>query len=594
MPIVDQKEQSKLARKWLSTIAKPVKKWTQLTILISFVSGLFLIWQMYLLAHISYEAYIQKQTVSELSIYFIELIIIVFIRAIFSWLKEIVSYKAATSVKKKLREDIISHINKLGPIKSSQVNSASLISSSTEQVDGITNFLTKFLPQITLSGLMPLVILIFVFSQNIVCGILLMICAPLVPLFMILVGMGADSENQKHFKTLSRMSATFLDTLRGLTTLKLFNKSKGQSEKIFQASDNFRIKTMRVLKIAFLSSAVLEMFSAASIALIAIFLGMGLINAGSGNDLWWALSGMTLQSALFILLLAPEFFMPLRELSTHYHAKAEAVGAALEISKIFAMKTDEKDNLQNLDTDIKSISIKNLNVSYNGDSNTLKNINLDITNSQKIAIVGASGAGKTTLINTLLGFIDYTGNIRINNEYEISYIDEKSWLKNISWLGQNATLFKGTIRDNLLLADNNATDDKIFETLERANVAEFIKSLPNGLDTEIGEQNLGLSGGQAQRIALARAYIKQHQLLILDEPTASLDKESEDKIITSLKNSWSDKTVIMLTHKLSFLDCVDNIIVLKNGEIIEQGTFTELSQNKDSEFYSFYKNEVQI
>jgi len=594
MSIDDSKEEKKLARKWLNTIAKPAKKWVKLTIWISFVSGLLLIWQMYLLAHISYDAYIQKYTLTELSAFFISIIVIVFLRAILSWLREIVSYKTATIVKKKLREDIINHINKLGPIKLSQVNSASLISATTEQVDGITNFLTKFLPQITLSGLMPLAILAFVFPQNIVCGILLMVCAPLVPIFMIIVGIGAESENQKHFKTLARMSAIFLDTLRCLTTLKLFNKSKNQSEKIFKASDSFRINTMRVLKIAFLSSGVLEMFSAASIAIIAIFLGMGLINAGSGNDLWWALSGMTLQSALFILLLAPEFFMPLRELSTHYHAKAEAVGAALEISKIFAITTDQQDSKVNIDNNINSISIKNLSVSYDGELNILKGINLDINHGQKIAIVGASGAGKTTLINTLLGFINYTGNIRINNKYELSNINEKSWLKNISWLGQNATLFKGTIRDNLLLANSNAADDKILEILERANIAEFIKSLPNGLDTEIGEQNLGLSGGQAQRIALARAYMKNHGLLILDEPTASLDKQSENNIIESLKNNWSNKTVIMLTHKLSFLDCVDSIIVLRDGKIIEQGTFTELSENTNSEFYSFYKNEVQI
>ena len=177
---------------------------------------------------------------------------------------------------------------------------------------------------------------------------------------------------------------------------------------------------------------------------------------------------------------------------------------------------------------------------------------------------------------------------------ELKNIEEKSWLKNISWLGQNASLFKGSIKDNLLLAKPDASDEELYSAIAQANLDKFINSLPNKLDTQIGEQNIGLSGGQAQRLALARAYIKPHDLLILDEPTASLDKESETIVINSLKSSWQDKTVVMLTHKLSFLECVDQIIVLTNGKIVQQGTFDELVEQKDKEFYSFYKNEVVL
>ncbi|KEI34666.1 transport ATP-binding protein CydD [Francisella sp. W12-1067] len=587
------KQDKKSARKWLNEISLPAKLWIQLTVIVSFVSGLLLIGQLYLLAHISYDAYLQKQSFDQLKMYFFAIIIIVIFRASLSWLREIVSYKAAVIVKKQLREDIMTHINKLGPIGISQTSNANIISSAMEQVEGLTGFLTKFLPQVTLSGLLPLAILAFVFPQSFVAGIILLICAPLIPLFMIIVGLGAESESQKHFKSLTRMSLTFLDTLKGLTTLKLFNKSKSQSDKIFQASDNYRIRTMKVLKIAFLSSAVLELFAAASIALVAIYLGMGFINAGAGNNIWWSLHNLNLQGALFILLLAPEFFMPLRELSTHYHAKAEAVGAAIEIAKIFDMQPhSQTKDIELVDT-IKTIDIQNLTVKY-GERIAINNISLEIQNKQKIAIVGASGAGKTTLINTILGFIGYQGNIIINDSIELKEIQEKSWLRNISWLGQNASLFKGSIKDNLTLANNIASDKGLAKIIEQASLSNFIQSLPNKLDTQIGEQNFGISGGQAQRLALARAYLKPHNLLILDEPTASLDKDTETKVIESLKSNWHDKTVIMLTHKLSFLECVDQIYVLDNGKLVQQGSFKELIEKESGEFYNFYKNEVTV
>jgi len=619
MSEISTKNDKKQARSWLNQIAKPAKNWVKLTVLVSFISGLLLIAQLYLLAHISYDAYIKSSSLAELYSYFAMILLIVLLRAGLSWLREIVSYKAAIIVKKQLREDIITHINKLGPIKANQTSTANLITSATEQVEALTGFLTKFLPQVTLSGLLPIAILAFVFPQSMTAGVILLICAPLIPIFMIIIGLGAESESQKHFKELARMSLTFLDTLKGLTTLKLFNKSKSQSVKIYDASDSFRIRTMKVLKIAFLSSAILEFFSAASIALVAIYLGMGFINTGSGNDIWWSFHSLTLQGALFILLLAPEFFMPLRELSTHYHAKADAVGAALEIAKIFEVEP-AADATIDFKGDISQIDIKNLTVKY-GEKKALDDVSFTIDTKQKIAIVGASGAGKTTLINTLLGFIEYDGGIEIkknlpqtkketsNNNHSQTHstplsdlenyinlkdITEKSWLKNISWLGQNASLFKGSIKDNLLLAKPNASDDELYDAIAQANLDGFISSLSNGLDTQIGEQNIGLSGGQAQRLALARAYIKPHNLLILDEPTASLDKDSETIVINSLKSIWQDKTVIMLTHKLSFLECVDKIIVLADGKIVQQGTFSELVKLQDGEFYSFYKNEVAL
>ncbi len=585
----------KAARLWLKARTYPAKRWIQLTILVSFISGLLLIAQLYLLAHICYAAYIEKLSPYQLMSYFIGIIMIVFLRSGLAWFREVVSFKAAARVKAQLREDVITHINALGPIKASEVNSGQLISSAMEQVEGLNNFLMYFLPQITLAGLMPLAILVFIFPQSIICGVILLICAPLIPLFMMLVGWGAEGENQKHFQALARMNGAFLDSLHGLTTLRLFDRASTHATTIFAYSDDYRIKTMRVLRIAFLSSAVLEVFSAASIALVAIYLGMGFINSANTHSVWWALDNMTLQGGLFILLLAPEFFLPLRELSTHYHAKTEAMGAALELKKIFSLSPFQQAEKLTVQApyrigEIHSIAFKHLNYCYSGRTKrALEDISFTIKKGQKIAIVGASGAGKTTLLNLLMKFIYAENNeIMVNGDVPLNALTEKSWLNEISWLGQHPGLFKGSIRYNLQLANSDATDEMLWEALKSARLDQEIAGFPENLSTEIGEQYIGLSGGQAQRLALARAYLKPSELLLLDEPTASLDQENERLIMQSLMQNWQDKTVVMLTHRLQFLVQIDHVIVMDEGKIIQQGTLDSLMKDKSSYFCELY------
>ena len=254
--------------------------------------------------------------------------------------------------------------------------------------------------------------------------------------------------------------------MQGLTTLRFLNKVNLQGRKIFYCANQYRISTMKVLKIAFLSSAVLEVFSAVSIAVVAIYLGMGFINASNENSLWWVLDNMTLQGALFILLLAPEFFQPLRELSVHYHAKAEAVGAAIELQKLFALKAvDNEKGFLTMDQPFKSIRIENLNYCYhNGKKNALKDFSISIKAKQKIAVIGPSGAGKTTLLNLLMKFIHAKDNaIIVNGSIPLNQIDSSSWYRKISWLGQHPRLLKDSIRNNLLMADSAASDDKLWE-----------------------------------------------------------------------------------------------------------------------------------
>ena len=579
------------ANQWLRQYSKAVKNQVRLTVIVSFINGLLLILQLYLLSGVAYKSYIDNLSSMQLLSYFIGIGLIVIMRAILSWLREVVAYRSAVTVKCQLRDDLINHISSLGPIKASGISSGELVSSAMDQIEGLTKYFTHYLPQVTFCALMPIAILAFIFPNSIVSGLILLGCMPLIPLFMIVVGMGAESENNNNFKVLSRMSASFLDTLQGLTSLKLLGHSKSHKHTIKKHSDTFRTSNMKVLRIAFLSSAVLELFAAASIALVAVYLGLGFINTGSENSLWWSLTNITLQGGLFILLLAPEFFLPLRELSAHYHAKAEAIGASAEIQKIFDIKIPENGN-KKFNDPIDAITFKDVSLTYPHQNRpALSTTNITITSKQKIAIVGISGSGKTSFTNLLMKFIQPTkGRIFVNNT-DLTNLCEKSWLSKISWLGQNARLFSGTIADNLRLGNPHATDEQLWDALDKAYLKSTIEQLPNQLDHAIGEQSLGLSGGQARRLALARAYLKLADILILDEPTASLDIESADMIVSSLATTWMEKTVIMLTHEQRYLNNFDVIFVIKNGEIIEKDSYSSLKNNSSSYFNTLFYNQ---
>jgi len=589
---ITEKTQKKQASNWLKLQGKSSKRWVMATVWLGVISGILLILQMYFLSHIAYETYILQAPLETIYLYFLGMIGIIIVRAALAWLRERVSFQASARVRFDVRERIYEHVRQLGPIYASKMNTGEIISAAVEQTEGLNNYFVKYLPQMSIAVFLPIAILMFIFPVSITSGLILLICAPLIPLFMALVGMGAESLHQKNFAQISKMSQFFLDTLQGLVTLKILGKSKQRAEQVFSASDDYRIKTMGVLRIAFLSSAVLEVFAAASIALLAIYLGMGFINTGTDNTMWWGLGGITLQGALFILLLAPEFFLPLRELGTYYHARAEAVGAAMEIQKVLNIKANNiPDNIMAKQVSFAKqnkieLDFNQVQFSYENDANkALSDLSVTINPGEKIALVGESGAGKTTLINLLLRFINTTsGEVKINgvNLYSIS---ENDWYNNVSWLGQNPMLFSATIKDNLLIANQNASDEELWQALEVTHLDEVVRDFPDQLNTKIGENYLGLSGGQAQRLALSRAYLKNTPLLLLDEPTASLDIEHEQLVANTLDELWQGKTVILATHRAYNLKKMDKILVLQDGELRQVGTYQQLISDKNGQFY---------
>ena len=357
------------------------------------------------MARIIHGAVIDGKSREALWPFFVALVGIYLVRSFLGWGREVSGFEASAKIRRQVRSTLMAHITRLGPAYVTGRNTGALASTVMEQVEGLHGFFAHYLPQMALAIAIPAAILTFVFPVSWAAGGLLMVTAPLIPLFMVLVGMGAESVSQRNFQALSRMSAYFLDILQGLPTLKLFHKSRSEEKTVGRVSRDYRKRTMSVLRIAFLSSAVLEFFSAIAIAMVAVYLGMtylGYYNFGT-----WGLP-LTLSGGFFILLLAPEFYLPLRELGTHYHARAEAVGAAREILKVLAVPVPVGPDKPVVFESSGGVELcfKDVHLAYDwGRRPALNGISFTINAGEKLALVGESGAGKTTVLDLLLGFL---------------------------------------------------------------------------------------------------------------------------------------------------------------------------------------------
>ncbi|HDR1021938.1 TPA: cysteine/glutathione ABC transporter permease/ATP-binding protein CydD [Pasteurella multocida] len=568
-----EKTRQKYLQKWLWNEQKPIKRLLHLNIILASISSVILVANTYFIAHLLHHLIMENTPRVELLPYFIALVVGFALRALILWARESIGFKCGRILRNIIRQKILNKIHHVGPAVTSNTPAGSWASIMLEQVENLQNYYARYLPQQALSAIVPVVILIAIFPLNWIAGMILMITAPLIPIFMILVGVAAADSSQKHMDTLAKLSAQFLDRLRGLETLRLFNRTEEQTKHIEQSTEEFRETTMDVLKMAFLSSAVLEFFTSISIALMAVYFGfsyLGEINFGEYS------TELTLFVGFFCLILAPEFYQPLRDLGTYYHDRAAGIGAADAIVEFlekehqsFSSNASQSINEQSA----VEIQAKNLVIFSPQGKALTKPLNFQLNAQSHTALVGQSGAGKTSLMNALLGFLPYEGSLTINN-IELKELNINQWRKQIAWVGQNPLLLKGTIKENLLLGDIEANDNQIEQALIQAQAKEFTDKL--GLDSDIKDGGLGVSVGQAQRLAIARALLRRGKLLLLDEPTASLDAQSEQLVLNALQMMSQHQTTLMITHRIEDLKQCDQILVMQQGEIIQKGHFEQL------------------
>ena len=586
-PRPDRAQQQSL-RAFLKRQSKPAAMWLKLSIALGTFNALLMIAGAYLLAQAIHNVMFEGNNLAQVTHLLWPLAGIILLRTVFLALSERLSAFAALKIKSAMRQTLLNKLALLGPSYIEQHGQGATLNTLHNGVEALHDYYAKYLPGVAYSALIPLAILIVIFPTDYKAGLIFLLTAPLIPFFMILVGSKAEALNQKRWKQLAVLGNYFFDRVQGLTQLKLFNATQIELKQIAKISDDFRHATLDVLKIAFLSSFALEFLATISVALVAVIIGFRLF-----------FGTLDFATGFVVLLLAPEFYLPLRQLGSHYHARLQGISAAADMLIILnaplpndeAIAVSTPINNLALNT-INSISITDLNFIYPDSNEGIKNINLTLPNKGLVALVGASGSGKSTLFDCLLGFHPEVINHISINENILNSSQINQLQNNIAWIPQKATLFYDSIAANIKLAKPSATQQELEHAAQQAGALEFINALPNGFNTLIGEQGEGLSGGQKQRIALARAFIKQAPVLVLDEPTAHLDSQTEQLIQNAINEYAKNHLVLVIAHRLNTVQHANNIIVMRDGEIIEQGNFNELT-NKNGEFTNLLKTAQQ-
>ena len=528
------------------------------SVLFGSIGSALIIVQWLLVALIAHDTLVNQSSLSVLSGYWLLLLVVSFVKPLFTWKQTNLAQDASANVRNHLRNTLLKQWNATSPVALQSLSNGALASQWVEDIESTDGYFSRYWPQQMLAVITPLLILVTVAYLNWLCAILLLVSAPLIPLFMILVGMGAEHVNEKYALLRQRLAGHFLDRVANLSTIALLGAQETMSDEVAKRGDTYRNVVMKTLKLAFLSSTVLEFFTSVAIASLAIYIGFSLYGAIN----WGPAQSLTLFSGLGILLLAPEFFKPLRTLSTYYHDRASALGAAnnimsslkhLEEQQVLLGCSDGRHAIAS--SDVTRLMFKDTVIGYSGNKQKMSALNFSFSGRGLLVFSGESGCGKTTLLNTIAGYLHpISGCIEmtLREAHSIAYLPQKAWIKN------------ATVRDNLSVTAAFVSDEEMLRVLERLELSDELLTHHNGLDTVIGEHGQGLSGGQMQRIALARVLLNPPELILLDEPTASLDLKSRLVITSVLDELKSRALVVVATHDSELIAKASNHLDLTN------------------------------
>ena len=535
---------------WLGERGRPARSRLVLTVALGELSGILLVIQTALLVAIGDRAIMEGRGTRELLPLFAALLGAIALRALATWGVRRSAFECASIVKKSVRRDLIEGLRTIGPIALAKMHTGEIAEVVVDAVESLEGYYSGYLPQRAIATLLPFTILAVVFPLDWISALVLVLTAVFLPLSMIVIGEEAHARNQRLWSTLARISGRFLDALRGLATVKMFGASRRETEEIERSSEEYRLATMSVLRIAFLSSFMLELIAAVSIAIVAVLTGLRLLSGG-----------MRFAPGYFILLVAPEYFLTLRALGTQYHVRMEAASAAGQIRRLFAKMaaTDApatpaapaaRTEPRAAPCRGRSAAVEFTDVHFGYPGRTvLEGLTFSVADGERLALVGPSGCGKSTVLNLLLGFaLPRSGNIALFGR-DVAPLSRDSPHEDIAWLPQRPTLFRGSIRYNIGLGRPGASEAEIERASRLAYVDEFADALPRGLDSQVGEGGRNLSAGQAQRLALARLFLRDPRLLLLDEPTAHLDSRSEEFVNASIGALAEGRSMIVATHR---------------------------------------------
>lgn len=478
----------------------------------------------------------------------------------------------AHTVKHHVRDALVRKLLQLGPVHAREQGAGELATTVIDGVEALQPYFLRYVPNLAALAVVPLVIAACVLPRDWISGVVLLVTAPAIPVFMLLIGQGTERLNRRQWRTLARLSGRLLDALQRLTTLKLFNAAEREAAALARVANDYRRATMAVLRVAFLSSLALEFFATVGIALVAVLVGFRLLDGAMG-----------LEAGLFALLLAPEFYAPLRRLGTDYHARMEAIAAAERIVDVLEAPLPPQGRARPPLPERIAIRCDGVDFAYEPAEPVLRGASLELTAGTTTALVGHSGAGKSTLLSLLVGERRPARGRVLVAGHDLADLDPAFWLRHVAVVPQRPHLFAGSIGDNIRLGRPDAPAHAVEAAARAAAAHAFIEALPQGYATPVGEHGQTLSGGQAQRIALARAFLKDAPVLFIDEGTASLDAGTEAEVTAALARLVRERTVLVIAHRLRTVWNAHRVAVMEAGRIVEQGPPAALAAS-DSRF----------